>query len=289
MYTETDTAPRADDTMAAMLVELRLLNARLDRLDRRVDALDARGRVVEELLEELGPIGREILRAASVELVAIEAKGYFTLGRELLAVLDEVVTRTRPEDVRALSRLAHETAEVVEQAGRVEPVGVMGLLRASQDEDVERGLALAIDVLRRVGRATREAPAKPRELAPPTCGTQGPKLARLAPRRDPARSAAKEARAAPRPDVADAGFVADWSPEWAARVAEAEGISLTEAHWRVLEFVRADHAKHGVSPNIRRITAGTGTPTKEIYALFPKAPGRTAARLAGVPKPAGCI
>jgi tRNA 2-thiouridine synthesizing protein E len=29
--------------------------------------------------------------------------------------------------------------------------------------------------------------------------------------------------------------------------------------------------------------------TKELYALFPKAPARTVAKIAGTPKPAGCL
>jgi sulfur relay (sulfurtransferase) DsrC/TusE family protein len=28
---------------------------------------------------------------------------------------------------------------------------------------------------------------------------------------------------------------------------------------------------------------------KALYQLFPKAPGKTVARLAGIPKPAGCV
>ena len=41
--------------------------------------------------------------------------------------------------------------------------------------------------------------------------------------------------------------------------------------------------------NIRRITTGSGIPTKELYSLFPRAPAKTVARLAGVHKPVGCI
>jgi sulfur relay (sulfurtransferase) DsrC/TusE family protein len=29
--------------------------------------------------------------------------------------------------------------------------------------------------------------------------------------------------------------------------------------------------------------------TKELYVLFPRAPGRTIASIAGLPKPAGCL
>ncbi|MDX2014742.1 MAG: TusE/DsrC/DsvC family sulfur relay protein [Myxococcaceae bacterium] len=43
------------------------------------------------------------------------------------------------------------------------------------------------------------------------------------------------------------------------------------------------------SPNIRRITQGTTLTTKDVYALFPKAPARTVSKIAGLPKPAGCL
>jgi dissimilatory sulfite reductase related protein len=44
-----------------------------------------------------------------------------------------------------------------------------------------------------------------------------------------------------------------------------------------------------MSPNIRRITLELGVSTKDVYALFPKAPARTIAKIAGIPKPAGCL
>jgi sulfur relay (sulfurtransferase) DsrC/TusE family protein len=33
----------------------------------------------------------------------------------------------------------------------------------------------------------------------------------------------------------------------------------------------------------------SGVSTKDLYTLFRKAPGRTIAALAGLPKPAGCL
>ena len=57
----------------------------------------------------------------------------------------------------------------------------------------------------------------------------------------------------------------------------------------VIRFARLEYLSQSASPNIRRLTSGTGLTTREIYALFPKAPGRSIARVAGIPKPAGCI
>ena len=64
---------------------------------------------------------------------------------------------------------------------------------------------------------------------------------------------------------------------------------MTDAHWVLVDAARADFEATRVSPNIRRLTQVSGVATKDVYALFPKAPGRTLAKIAGLPKPAGCL
>jgi TusE/DsrC/DsvC family sulfur relay protein len=88
------------------------------------------------------------------------------------------------------------------------------------------------------------------------------------------------------------GHLADpnaWTPALADTLAAALGVELDEARRKVIDFARADFLKTGSSPNIRRITLEIGLSTKDIYALFPKAPARTIAKIAGIPKPAGCL
>jgi TusE/DsrC/DsvC family sulfur relay protein len=81
----------------------------------------------------------------------------------------------------------------------------------------------------------------------------------------------------------------DWTPELAHQLAAAAGITLSDAHWKVIEFCRQDYAARGEAPGIRRITKVGGIPTKEIYRLFPGGPGKLAARLSGLPKPTSCV
>jgi dissimilatory sulfite reductase related protein len=82
----------------------------------------------------------------------------------------------------------------------------------------------------------------------------------------------------------------DWTKDMAVELAKEEGIDpLSEAHWQVIEFVRADTKAKGESPTIRRITKEANVSTKDIYTLFPKGPGKKVARIAGVSKPKGCI
>lgn len=83
---------------------------------------------------------------------------------------------------------------------------------------------------------------------------------------------------------------AEWSEEIAAAIAADEGIAeLTARHWLVINFMRAAFDEKGDAPSIRRLTKESGVDTKELYALFPKGPARKAAKIAGLPKPTGCI
>lgn len=89
------------------------------------------------------------------------------------------------------------------------------------------------------------------------------------------------------------GFLLDpaqWTPEVAEGLAEEVGIRpLTERHWKVLSFCREDAAREGQPPGLRRISKLSGVDTKELYQLFPKGPGKLAAKIAGLPKPQGCV
>ena len=82
----------------------------------------------------------------------------------------------------------------------------------------------------------------------------------------------------------------DWSENIAREIAELEGIAeLSPQHWAVINFMRAVFEKEGDSPSIRRLTKESGVDTKTLYQLFPKGPAKKAARIAGLPKPKGCI
>ena len=82
----------------------------------------------------------------------------------------------------------------------------------------------------------------------------------------------------------------DWSEEIARELAIQEGIPvLTPQHWAVINFMRSVFEKEGDAPSIRRLTKESGVDTKTLYQLFPKGPAKRAAKIAGLPKPKGCI
>jgi len=82
----------------------------------------------------------------------------------------------------------------------------------------------------------------------------------------------------------------DWTEELAAATAAENGIpELTDRHWQVIRFMRERYGATGESPSVRVIGKESGVPVKELYELFPKAPGKLAALIGGVPKPRGCV
>jgi dissimilatory sulfite reductase related protein len=93
-------------------------------------------------------------------------------------------------------------------------------------------------------------------------------------------------------DVDEEGYLTNhtqWTPDIAVALAQEEGIELTPAHWKVLEFIDKDFREKGVVPGMRRMNKIGGIPTKDLYNLFPNGPIKKAARIAGYPKPVSCV
>lgn len=83
---------------------------------------------------------------------------------------------------------------------------------------------------------------------------------------------------------------ADWNKEIAVEIANEEGIpELTDAHWNIIDFSRANAESSGAAPTLRQITKGAGVPTKDLFKLFPKGPAKKVAKISGLGKPEGCV
>jgi tRNA 2-thiouridine synthesizing protein E len=88
----------------------------------------------------------------------------------------------------------------------------------------------------------------------------------------------------------------DWSPEVAEQIAAAEGISLTPAHWEIIELLRNFYSEFDASPAMRplvkycRLQLGPDK-GKSIYllSLFPGSPAKIGSKIAGLPKPDNCL
>ncbi len=89
------------------------------------------------------------------------------------------------------------------------------------------------------------------------------------------------------------GFLTDpslWNEDVAKLFAKADGIELlNDNHWAIVNVIRKNFEENGNAPMVRTICKETGLKLKEIYDLFPLGPARGACRVAGLPKPDGCV
>ncbi|MBK6918403.1 MAG: TusE/DsrC/DsvC family sulfur relay protein [Deltaproteobacteria bacterium] len=94
-------------------------------------------------------------------------------------------------------------------------------------------------------------------------------------------------------ELNDEGFFVkpeQWTREMVPELARAEGIEgLGDRHWVVVEFMRKAFLEQGTGPSVRALSKSSGVAIKELYTLFPGGPAKVAARIAGIPKPRGCI
>lgn len=81
-----------------------------------------------------------------------------------------------------------------------------------------------------------------------------------------------------------------WTEDMVPELARREGIdTVTDRHMQVIRFMRNDYLARGTGPTVRVLGKASGVSIKELYQLFPKGPAKIAARIAGIPKPRGCI
>jgi tRNA 2-thiouridine synthesizing protein E len=81
-----------------------------------------------------------------------------------------------------------------------------------------------------------------------------------------------------------------WNDEVATLFARYDGIEeLNDKHWAIVRIIRRNYDEKGMAPMVRTICQETGLKLREIYELFPLGPARGACRVAGLPKPDGCV
>jgi TusE/DsrC/DsvC family sulfur relay protein len=93
--------------------------------------------------------------------------------------------------------------------------------------------------------------------------------------------------------VDDDGFIdnpEDWNNDIAKALGSTEDIEdFSNDHWKVINYLRSYFIEHGVAPFIRLLCKETGFTLKQIYELFPSGPAKGACKVAGLPKPTGCV
>ena len=93
--------------------------------------------------------------------------------------------------------------------------------------------------------------------------------------------------------VTDEGFLTSydqWDEDLADALAGFAGIEdLTDEHWAVIRFLRADFPARKETATLRRVAGVGGFDMKELFRLFPGKPAKKMAYVAGLPKPKGCV
>ena len=94
-------------------------------------------------------------------------------------------------------------------------------------------------------------------------------------------------------NVDEDGFMQEpemWNEQIAAALAATENVDeLTDDHWKLVNFLREYYLEFGIAPMIRKLCKKTGFTLKYVYELFPSGPAKGACKVAGLPKPTGCV
>jgi TusE/DsrC/DsvC family sulfur relay protein len=94
-------------------------------------------------------------------------------------------------------------------------------------------------------------------------------------------------------DIDEDGFIQDpgaWDEAVAKDIAVTESVTeMTPEHWKLVHYIRDYYVKYNMAPMIRKMCKETGIQLKQIYELFPSGPAKGACKVAGLPKPTGCV
>lgn len=94
-------------------------------------------------------------------------------------------------------------------------------------------------------------------------------------------------------EVDEDGFIQEpgkWNKEVAEDLAKTEdAYPMGEEAWRLVNYLRDYYIKYEIAPPVRMLTKQTKLDLKRIYELFPGGPAKGACKIAGLPKPTGCV
>lgn len=89
----------------------------------------------------------------------------------------------------------------------------------------------------------------------------------------------------------------DWTDEAAIELSKTEDVELTDEHWAIVRFLREYYAEYQIAPMVKILTKEIAkkegmekkAASKHLYELFPSGPAKQACKIAGLPKPTGCV
>ena len=90
--------------------------------------------------------------------------------------------------------------------------------------------------------------------------------------------------------------LSEWNEDIGAALAKGENVEMTPSHWEVVNFLRDYYNEYQIAPAVRVLTKAIGKQlgpvkgnSKYLYELFPYGPAKQACKIAGLPKPTGCV
>jgi dissimilatory sulfite reductase related protein len=90
--------------------------------------------------------------------------------------------------------------------------------------------------------------------------------------------------------------LSDWNADIAKYIAQTENVDMSDQHWEVINFLREYFEEYQIAPAVRVLTKAIGKKlgadkgnSEYLYGLFPYGPGKQACKIAGLPKPTGCV
>ena len=94
-------------------------------------------------------------------------------------------------------------------------------------------------------------------------------------------------------EIDEDGFIQEpdlWDENVATDLAKTEGVAeMGEDHWKLVNYIRDYYAKFGIAPMVRKLCKECDFKLKYIYEMFPSGPAKGACKVAGLPKPTGCV
>jgi TusE/DsrC/DsvC family sulfur relay protein len=94
-------------------------------------------------------------------------------------------------------------------------------------------------------------------------------------------------------EIDEDGFIQEpdkWDEAVAKDLAKTEEVAeMTDEHWKLVNYLRNYFIEFGIAPPVRMVIKQTGFDLKKIYQLFPGGPAKGGCKVAGLPKPTGCV
>ena len=94
-------------------------------------------------------------------------------------------------------------------------------------------------------------------------------------------------------EIDEDGFIQEpdkWTEKMAEDIAKTEeAYPMSDEHWKLVNYLRNYYIEFEIAPPIRKLVKETELSLKHIYELFPGGPAKGACKVAGLPKPTGCL